>query len=215
MTLHSAAYKVYIPTQRKVIKSGHVVFHERNQQDWGSQIQAERDQDWDLGLDTNVTQPSQSPVNIDAASTTPDVEHVPDAVAIQQLIDEGRDASLTAPPPTMATRGIKRDYRALHHGTHRAGGERAYSVRDTILHALKSGNASLKEPTTYSEALSSEQHEEWQEAINAELLSIQQNEVWHEVAQPPPDIKPLTTKWVFKIKTWPHIQGQIYRKVQR
>lgn len=194
----SAAYNVYLPTQRKIIKSGHVVFHERNQQDWGSQLQVERAQDWDLGLADNNTSPTPvtiNPVNVPPLPTEP--EFVPDTARTQ------------AKGPTMNTRGVKRDYRALHHGAApRAGGETAYSVRDTILHALKLGKANLKEPTTYTEALASEQHEEWQQAINAELLSITQNEVWHEV-EPPPGVKPLTTKWVFKIKTGP--QGQIER----
>ena len=208
----SAAYKVYLTNQRKIIKSGHVVFHERNQQDWGLQIQAEREQDWDLGLDRDNINlcPTTAAVETAPAEQRPAPEYIPNEADIQQLIDDGREAALLREEaPVMVTRGIKRDYRALHNGVAlRAGGERTYSVRDTILHALKANKTELQEPLSYEEALQSEQCEEWQQAINSELLSIIQNEVWREV-KPPANVKPLTTKWVFKIKTGP--QGQIER----
>ena len=59
----------------------------------------------------------------------------------------------------------------MHHGMSRVGGERVYSVRDTILHALKTAKY-LEEPSTFNDAIKSEQNEECQQAINAELLSI-------------------------------------------
>jgi hypothetical protein len=50
--LTSAAYRVYIPSQRKIMKSGHVVFHERsnNNSIWGVSLQSALDCDWDLQL---------------------------------------------------------------------------------------------------------------------------------------------------------------------
>jgi hypothetical protein len=145
-------------------------------------------------LDATPPTGSVSPIADPATHSPRQLESSVTEVGIQQLLDEGSEAALTKTSSPMSTRGIKRDYRALHHGTPRVGGERAYSVRDTILHALKSAKADLKEPTSYTEALQSKQYEEWQQAINVELLSIQQNEVWHEVKEPPSDIKPLTTK---------------------
>lgn len=55
----SAAYKLYLQHQRKIIKSGHVVVHERCQENWGDQIQYELETDWRLESDeatpTNAT----------------------------------------------------------------------------------------------------------------------------------------------------------------
>ena len=47
---------------------------------------------------------------------------------------------------------------------------------------------------------------EWQQAVNSELVSIYKNGVWH-LADLPDGVKPLTTKWIFKIKRGK--QGQV------
>jgi hypothetical protein len=90
----------------------------------------------------------------------------------------------------------------------RAGGEDAYSVHDVILSALTTSMADPTEPKTYNEAVQSEFWEDWQQAINDELTSIYGHGTWIEV-EPPEGVKPLTTKWVFKIKRGDH--GQIQR----
>ena len=206
--LHSSAYRIYLPQQRKIMKSGHVVFHERSQSSWGELLQPALDSDWYLGLDENGR---SEVVDVDDKI---DPNSVDFQARVQILIDEakaGCTGDTVMPPPIeptpMATRGIKRDYKAMHNGTFRAGGERAYSVRETILHALKEAK-DLEEPKSFSEANSSEQKEDWQQAINSELLSIWTNNVWHE-EDLPEGIKPLTTKWVFKIKRGEH--GQIIK----
>jgi hypothetical protein len=194
----SAAYKLYLQHQRKIIKSGHVVFHERCQENWGDQIQYELETDWRLESD-EATRSNQCYV-VEPPVTPVPATTIPDDVAIQKLLDKAREATIPKAPvvPTMVTRGIKRDYRALHHGAIQVGGERAYSVRETILHAMKSNKAELKEPTTFEETITSDQEEEWQQAINDELLSIYSNDIWCEVKLDS-TMKPLTTKWVFKI----------------
>ena len=193
------------------MKSGHVVFHERSQSSWGELLQPALDSDWDLGLDEH----GKSTV-VDVDDQVIDPNSVDFQARVQNLLDEAKAASLldtgnaVVPPielPPMTTRGIKRDYKAMHTGKNRAGGESVYSVRDTILHALKDSK-DLKEPKTYGQAIESSEQDEWQQAINSELLSIVENEVWHEDDMPQ-GIKPLTTKWVFKIKRGEH--GQIIK----
>ena len=209
--LSSSAYHIYIPHQRKIIKSGHVVFHERSQSNWGEWLQPALDNDWYLGLDEN----GNSEVN-EAGDVVPLENPLVTEEDINELIQEGRVAAEAAAipmfepvavPERAVTRGKKRDYKALANGTNRAGGERVYSVRETILHALKDAK-DLEEPKTFDAATKSEQDEEWQQAINSELLSIWKNEVWHE-DHLPEGVKPLTTKWVFKIKRGEH--GQIIK----
>ena len=209
--LHSSAYRIYLPQQRQVMKSGHVVFHERSQSSWGELLQPALDSDWDLGLDEH----GKSTV-VDVDDQVIDPNSVDFQARVQNLLDEAKAASLLdtgnavvppIEPPPMTTRGIKRDYKAMHTGKNRAGGESVYSVRDTILHALKDSK-DLKEPKTYGQAIESSEQDEWQQAINSELLSIVENEVWHEDDMPQ-GIKPLTTKWVFKIKRGEH--GQIIK----
>jgi hypothetical protein len=203
---NSAAYKIYLVKERKIAKSGHVVFNERGQINWGELVQPALDGDWYLGL----TEEGVSEVD-DEGVPLPLVEipnEIPTDEEIDTLLREGRACAeaTAAAGDKAATRGVKRDYRLMHHGANRAGGEKAYSVRETILHALKNTMADIEEPKTFNEAINSELKEEWQQAVNCEMISIYKNGVWHEVNLPL-GIKPLTTKWIFKVKRGK--QGQV------
>jgi hypothetical protein len=215
----SAAYRIYLTGQRKIIKSGHVMFNERGQITWGNIVQPALDNDWYLGLNEEGESEVDDEGNPLPLLPIPAAHGNVDEEAINELIREGRAAAEANPinPPAVndeekediprrETRGVKRDYRAMHFGANRAGGERAYSVRETILYSLKNSMADVQEPKTFTEALESECAEEWQQAINSEVASIYQNEVWRQ-ADLPPGVKPLTTKWVFKVKRGK--QGQI------
>jgi hypothetical protein len=50
---NAAAYRVYIPQTRKIMKSGHVIFNERGRMDYGSIMDNADIDDWFLGLDEN------------------------------------------------------------------------------------------------------------------------------------------------------------------
>ena len=56
---NSVAYPIYLVKERKEIKSGHAVFNERGQLNWGPDIQEALNGDWYRGLDEN----GQSQVN--------------------------------------------------------------------------------------------------------------------------------------------------------
>ena len=171
---NSAAYRIYLVKERKIIKSsGHVVFNERGQFNWGPDIQEALNGDWYLELDET----GQSQVNEHGINIINETLVQPNMVNEQTMID----LTDTYHDNThMQTRGIKRDYHAMLNGkdTNRAGGERAYS--ETILHAMKSEVSELKEPETFEDALNSDLHEEWQNPINSEMISIYKNGVWHK-----------------------------------
>jgi hypothetical protein len=63
----------------------------------------------------------------------------------------------------------------------------------------------IVEPTTVREALETDLSDLWEEAMKKELESIYKHETW-EVAIPPRDAHPITTKWVFTIKRDSHGQ---------
>ncbi|GJW01683.1 retrotransposon protein, putative, ty1-copia subclass [Tanacetum coccineum] len=56
------------------------------------------------------------------------------------------------------------------------------------------------EPTSYREAVTSSEGQQWREAIKSEIESILQNHTW-ELVDLPPGCKPLGYKWIFKKKT--------------
>ena len=59
--------------------------------------------------------------------------------------------------------------------------------------------ASIKEPATLEEALSSEDAALWRRAMDEEMASLLANDTW-TLEKTPPGITPIPVKWVFKIK---------------
>ncbi|KAJ9535420.1 hypothetical protein OSB04_un001466 [Centaurea solstitialis] len=58
----------------------------------------------------------------------------------------------------------------------------------------------LNEPTSYGEAVSGSESEQWQEAMKAEMQSMYDNQVW-ELTDLPQHCKAVGRKWVFEKKT--------------
>ncbi|KAJ9561918.1 hypothetical protein OSB04_007078 [Centaurea solstitialis] len=58
----------------------------------------------------------------------------------------------------------------------------------------------LNEPTSYGEAMSGSESEQWQEAMKAEMQSMYDNQVW-ELTDLPQHCRAVGRKWVFKKKT--------------
>jgi hypothetical protein len=58
---------------------------------------------------------------------------------------------------------------------------------------------SVVEPYTFEEALSSPNANDWQQAADSEVSSLLANNTY-ELGIPPPGVKPIPTRWVFKVK---------------
>ena len=56
------------------------------------------------------------------------------------------------------------------------------------------------EPATYPKVMVSPDFEAWLEAMRSELKSMDENHVW-DFVDPPPGVKAIGCKWVFKKKT--------------
>ncbi|KAJ9557472.1 hypothetical protein OSB04_012086 [Centaurea solstitialis] len=61
-------------------------------------------------------------------------------------------------------------------------------------------NGDLNEPTSYGEAVSGNESEQWQEAMKGEMQSMYDNQVW-ELTDLPQHCRAVGRKWVFKKKT--------------
>ena len=61
-------------------------------------------------------------------------------------------------------------------------------------------NGDLNEPTSYGDAVSGEESEQWLESMKAEMQSTYDNQVW-ELTDLPQRSKAIGNKWVFKKKT--------------
>ncbi|GAB4814243.1 hypothetical protein N2152v2_001289 [Parachlorella kessleri] len=60
-------------------------------------------------------------------------------------------------------------------------------------------SAVIMEPATMEEALSCEEAELWQQAMDDEMASLLANDTW-SLEQPPLGVKPIPVKWVYKVK---------------
>ena len=69
-----------------------------------------------------------------------------------------------------------------------------------LIEEAYSAESSPVGPTTLAQALNSSEAVEWQKAMETELAQIASHKVW-SLVEPPNNRKPLTMKWVFKIKT--------------
>lgn len=57
----------------------------------------------------------------------------------------------------------------------------------------------VKEPSTYDEASTKQ---EWMEAMEEEIIALKQNQTW-ELVPKPNDVKPISCKWIYKLKVHP------------
>ena len=89
-----------------------------------------------------------------------------------------------------ANKGLLNPYRYVADGRNPAA---SYSA--TALVAA----VDLEEPKSYTEALSCNSAELWQQAMDEEMASLLSNNTW-SLETPPPGVKPIPVKWVYKIK---------------
>lgn len=68
--------------------------------------------------------------------------------------------------------------------------------------------ATVREPKTYAEAMSSDDREHWQRAVDAELAALDKNQTW-KVVEKDASMREITVKWVFKIKL--NADGEVKR----
>ena len=67
------------------------------------------------------------------------------------------------------------------------------------VHPERAAAAVIEEPLTYEEAISSEQSEEWIQAMDEEIKSLHANETW-TTGPIPKGKRAIPVKWVFKVK---------------
>jgi hypothetical protein len=97
-------------------------------------------------------------------------------------------------PPPGGTSANKRPKRAAADVPASIWREEGYKIT-----GRKRNLAVIDEPTTLEEALSSDQAELWQQAVNDEMASLIANGTW-SLEPLPSGVTPIPVKWVFKIK---------------
>ena len=126
-------------------------------------------------------------INDDAADS--------DSVGAAQLEEQEQPPLLAPPVPP-----VPADNPPAQRPTRAAAQRPAHLWQDDAYRITGRANlASISEPTTVSEALSSEQAAEWQLAMDEEMAALAANGTW-TLEQTPAGVNPIPVKWVFKIK---------------
>ena len=105
-----------------------------------------------------------------------------------------------APQPGAPPGDSRRPKRAAREVPAAIWREQGYKITGRKRNLAGSAHLALaSEPTTLEEALASKEADLWRQAIDDEMTSLLTNNTW-TVERPPPGIKPIPVKWVFKIK---------------
>lgn len=110
--------------------------------------------------------------------------------------EEGEDQGQEeAPPQDSGSRPVR---------TRRPPGQwwKVQSNNTNLLEYALSLDSIPAEPKSYKEAISGKDAIQWKEAMQEEIISLMKNDVW-DLVPLPKDRKPITCRWVYKIKTNP------------
>jgi hypothetical protein len=191
----SKAYRVYDPTTRRVHISRDVVFDEATQWTWSAEDDGEPG-------DFTVEAPAEDVISTVSSAA-------PLAAALTPAQDSGATTSSSAPshgvefaspPGPSVSELLDNDhdddaplrFRRVDNVIG-PGPTPGLAARDLEEHLLLACDA---EPSSLDEAL---KHECWRHALLDEMTAIEANGTW-ELVDPPPRIRPIGLKWVYKAK---------------
>ena len=101
----------------------------------------------------------------------------------------------TYTPRSLISKARMQSNTSLIQIAHQTEGERAICLAAAILTTPDDGD-----PTSYEEAMASEIREQWIDATLNEWTSLIENETFELIDEIPPGIKPIGSRWVYKLK---------------
>lgn len=213
--LESASYKIYLPNERKVIRSIHAVIDENATSD---EIENELEE-YDLLEGDSQNEDSQrigdensQPIDQRDSAMTQDAQESnsklstenesPSGTTTVEVNDEGDeltpegDDSEDEVYSSRPRRNVKRiDYKELLKGNISSIKPKIFSIRKSIRKSMK-----INIPKDVNEAMNCIFSEEWKEAIQSELSSLYGHETWEVYQGEMEKINIISTKWIFTVK---------------
>jgi hypothetical protein len=198
----SSAYRIYLPDQRKIMKSGHVIFNEKDRDIRDEHLieeyelltedivkQSSTDDHLPCPLeDQNIPQVTSSSESIDESETLTNSE----PLEAEQLHNETAEDEVEGLIETRNGRPQRK--RKMHNYLELARGTEESAFMICMSEALN-----VDSPKNFSEAMNSIFADRWSEAIREGLISINQHETWTET-ELPEGTQACSTKWIFTVK---------------
>jgi hypothetical protein len=182
---NSIAYRLYDPIDKKLIISRDVIFIESDSL-YPTQV---------INQPPKPLPPAEVIITTEEKLPAPVVE-APAKQAEDLPMQQAEDPELS---PQLAEELVDEDAVPMR----RSGRSRRPPSEWWVVDPRTRGLATFApDPATYSEALGSPDAEQWEQAIAAELESLRKNNTW-VLAELPHGRKPVTCKWVLRIKRNP------------
>ena len=103
-----------------------------------------------------------------------------------------------APPPAPPAADVLHEEPAASSGTRYPSRERR-APREWWKEQATAMGATVFEPSTFEEAMASDNAEQWRHAMDEEMASLRANQTW-TLEEVPPGVDPIPVKWVYKLK---------------
>lgn len=180
-------YKCFNPVDKKFIVTREVIFDESKSYEWsGKEEHTYVSLDTFISNERTIESDDNMPVN-ESVISDHDVsfESARDDSLTEENMDEYTSEQVTNNGHSDLEVGLRRSARL-------ANRENTSVIAEALL-------VYGDEPTTYEEAVISDDAPKWKEAMKQEYNSLIKNETW-DLVQLPIDRKLITCKWIFKLK---------------
>jgi transposase InsO family protein len=183
-------YRLYVPSQRKIIWSHDVRFQVeplcKNSKEFVEQGEQ---------IEQSIEQVSNPPSAIEFGSDSEEEIEVENEPDVPDANDVGVNQNAIITPPKV----VRRSTRHAKKIDKQWPREQSHSVQVEDAYVFE---IECNDPFSYEQAMESDEKKSWIVAMNSEISSLKENKTWKLVSLPP-NRKAIKSRWVFKTKLNP------------
>ena len=200
----STNYKCYIPSRRSIISVRDIEIQEED-----SKIESEEEKENYDYNSLSIPEYTNSEILTNSESNNVDEDNVNDNISEDNVNEEENEQNDSLESESEQENEQQISVQIPRRSTRINKGQRSENFRELAQLASKayvsfnkdemSSLNEFKEPKSYQEAISSQEKEIWIKSMQEELETLKENNTW-KLIDLPNGHKPISTKWVYKIK---------------